>query len=374
MSRVIVSIMSEQTIPNYIFIKEQFQIGDELLFITSQKMENKVEWITATLGYVNCTISKIVLDVNVEERWFKMCNSIRKVLTEDKKYIVNLTGGTKYLSLSVLRVFEDFDSEFFYIPFPKNELLLLKKDNPLSLNFRANIEEYLSLYNIQNYTTKELTKSEQYATKFFLYFVNGVLDFNDFRVVDLLRSYREKGIKNIVEIESLISNDDKKPQIIGLNDFLDKIEFPQITDNALSKYEVQYLTGGWFEEYIYNKIKDEIQPQDIALGLEIRPSSHTNHNDLDVVFTLGNKLFVIECKTGIAGVKMFNETVYKATALKETLFGLPGNTFIFSLGGTDEKFEKTAKNMGITYYDRTFFVNNEKWSSIVDEIKTIAKN
>ena len=52
MSRVIVNIISEQTIPNYLFIKEIFQPGDSLLFIASQKFSERIGWIVQSLGFV----------------------------------------------------------------------------------------------------------------------------------------------------------------------------------------------------------------------------------------------------------------------------------------------------------------------------------
>lgn len=367
--------MSEQTIPNYIFIKENFQIGDELLFISSQKMESKIDWIISTLGYVNCTISKIILEVNEEELWFKMCNKIRLKLTENTNYIVNLTGGTKYISMAVLRVFEDYDSEFYYIPFPKNEVLILKKDHPIRLEYRVNIKEYLSVYNVMKEGTPNLIlKTPEFTKTIFKIFANGNFTNSEFQIFDKLRAYRDKGIKDIKEVEIIESVNERKPQIHGINLFLSKYNFDLVKVNQLSNLEVQYLTGGWFEEYVFNKIKDEINPQDISIGLKIKRTQNPFLNDLDVVFTLGNKLFVVECKTGILNTKMFNETVYKATALKETLFGLPGNTFIFSLGASDDKFERTAKNMGITYYDRSYFTDEEKWKQIVEKIKSIAKS
>ncbi len=49
MKKAIVNIISDQTIPNYIFIKEKYQEVDELLFISSKKMENKM--IPETIDY-----------------------------------------------------------------------------------------------------------------------------------------------------------------------------------------------------------------------------------------------------------------------------------------------------------------------------------
>ena len=60
MKRIIVSIVSEQTVPNYLFIKELFQIGDELLFVSSSKYADRIDWILQTLNYKNCRDERIV--------------------------------------------------------------------------------------------------------------------------------------------------------------------------------------------------------------------------------------------------------------------------------------------------------------------------
>lgn len=375
MSRVIVSIMSDQTIQNYIFIKEKYRDGDELLFISSGKMDHKINWITSTLSFKHCTISKIIFENNEEEKWDKMSERISKSLTEKNTYIVNLTGGTKYMSMAVLRTFDSFDSTFYYIPFPKNEILSFQKDEPEKLSYSVTIDEYLSLFNVlKEKDETKLVKNEEYTKDFFNLFVTKSLTSNEKGILDKLRLYRDSGIKDIEAVASNQSANEKKPQVIGLSNFLRNIDFTTALSNQLSKYEIRYLTGGWFEEYIYSKIISVIQPKDIALGLKIKPSPNTTSpNDLDVVFTLGNKFFVIECKTGISGEKMLHETVYKASALKETLFGLPGNTFIFSLATSDEKFDLAAKNMGITYYDQSNFTDEQKWKELAENIMNIAK-
>lgn len=123
--------------------------------------------------------------------------------------------------------------------------------------------------------------------------------------------------------------------------------------------------GGWFEEYVYHLIKDRLNPTDIVLG----PKTANTNNDLDVVFTIGNKLFVVECKTGVEGRGMLNEIVYKASALKENLLGLSARSFIFSLGQEKEEWSKAAKNMGIEYYGRSFFTEKGKSDTFISTIK-----
>ena len=153
-----------------------------------------------------------------------------------------------------------------------------------------------------------------------------------------------------------------------MSEFLNTINFP-VKDNKLTKYEIQYLTGGWFEEYVYHLITKTIKPDDIQLGVEIQKSESTNINDLDVVFTKGNKLYVIECKMGVGSESLFNQIVYKASALKEKLLGLSGKSYIFSLNPPiDDRLKSTAQNMGTTYIDLSDFMDDEKMNNLFTSI------
>ena len=154
---------------------------------------------------------------------------------------------------------------------------------------------------------------------------------------------------------------------------LEKISYPK-TEGKIDKYDIRYITGGWFEEYIYHLMKDCLSPSDIKIGVLIEKSTNTNMNDLDVVFTLGNKLFVIECKTGVGGRSLFSQIVYKASALKETLFGLSGKTYIYSLSPEDKDLKTVASNMGVTYCDETYFNNEEKIQELITSIKLYAND
>lgn len=367
MSRVIVNIISEQTIPNYLFIKEIFQEGDELLFISSSKYSERIEWIRQTLKEEQ--VQSVIFSKGSEEKWMDMSALLFKQLSKESSYVVNLTGGTKYMTLLVLHVFEKFNSQFFYIPFPKNEILKPFVNDVISIKYRLTIQEYLSNYNV-SFTNKEPVKSEEYTNYFFKKFLDGSLDY---KVIDLLRSYRDVKKRAINSIE-VAAFGEKYPQVEGLSDFLKGIYFQTKESGFLQKSEFQYLTGGWFEEYIYFKIKREINPKDIKLGVLIRGGANRNQNDLDVVFTCGNKLFVIECKTGILGVRMFNETVYKATAIKEAVLGLSANTFIVSLAPQDENLKNTARYMGIQYKCREDIENDTSIREFVNQIKEIARD
>ncbi|EDZ63474.1 hypothetical protein SMGD1_2036 [Sulfurimonas gotlandica GD1] len=79
-----------------------------------------------------------------------------------------------------------------------------------------------------------------------------------------------------------------------------------------------YITGGWFEEYVYIQFKPLLENQiiyDLRIGLEIAFKDKGNQNnsfglsklkniigdtyqELDIIFTDGKKLYIVECKAG----------------------------------------------------------------------------
>ena len=137
-------------------------------------------------------------------------------------------------------------------------------------------------------------------------------------------------------------------------------------DGELSKREVEYLTGGWFEEYVYYLVKKRIKPKDIALGVRISRNNVKHDNELDVIFTKGNKLFVIECKTGVHTEKLFNEIVYKLCAISEALLGVSCHSYIFSLKRDESNLLKMiAANMGLTFVDYDILTSRSKLRKIL---------
>ena len=140
--RTIVSIISEQTIPNYLFIKEMFHPGDQLMFISSKKMSNRIEWIENTLDWNLLDPQHIILKKDGdEEDWASMTSQIEKALSKEGEYIVNLTGGTKYMALAVQSVFSRYASRFFYIPYPQNRILSTNDKTESPIAYRASTDE-----------------------------------------------------------------------------------------------------------------------------------------------------------------------------------------------------------------------------------------
>lgn len=143
----------------------------------------------------------------------------------------------------------------------------------------------------------------------------------------------------------------------------------------LYRDELEYLTGGWFEEYVYYLVIKHINPDDAAIGVKISRAGVRHNNELDVIFTKGNKLFVIECKTGVQTERLFNEIVYKLCAIKEALLGVSCYSYIFSLKKDDSNdLKRIAENMGITFVDHDILLTPRKLKLAMTGMKLLARN
>ena len=375
MPKTLVNIITEDNpIPAYLFIKEKYEEGDKLMYISAKDTEDDLDALSEMFSVPKNHIQEIVLRHNTDEFTYeKICRTIVGYLNYDTQYCVNLAGGTRYMALAVQQVFERFHTEFFYVQVEENMIVKSVFDNRINNNddffypisYRMNITEYLDAHEINHdlapYTHKPIRFKEEAEYIFNLFILNGLSD-QDYETLELLRTYYRNMRKAKYFKIKVLQNTGYSgyPPVPGLTDLLNIFNFNSARVGELSKREVEYLTGGWFEEYVYYLIKKRVKPQDIALGVRIWRKNVKHDNELDVVFTKGNKLFVIECKTGVQ-TKLFNEVVYKLCAISEALLGVSCCSYIFSLRPDyTDILKKVAKNMDITFIDRGILTAQKK--------------
>jgi len=155
MKTILISLVSEQTIPNILAI-HHFK-PDELLFITTDEMQKKrkIEAIINTLRELRLNYEGKSNILVVQEDSILDCHrKIDKWIEnrEDSEFVVNLTGGTKIMSIAAYEYFKDYSSKMIYIPIPKNEFIIPfpKKSpgKPTELTLRLSVIQYLTAYGL----------------------------------------------------------------------------------------------------------------------------------------------------------------------------------------------------------------------------------
>ena len=365
MKKCFVCIVESEAMLNYLFLRECLAVGDEALLIAPRKFQNRAK-VLGNLFATKHKVNFITLHSDGDEIiWDTMCRTIRAELSREYQYHVNLSGGSRIMCIAVQQVFEGFNSLFYFVPHDRNMIVHSQIDDnndnnddvftPISR--RVSVKEYL-MVNDLTYKSKRITQEEVYSNHLFELFSNNYLSTKEYNTIECLRSFRNKYIDL-----SFKSKFEKIDDLISLLDFL---SFAPKEPNRLSFEEVQYLTGGWFEEWVYHKIKEVVKPDDIALGVEIRKANGSTCNDIDIAFTLNNQLHAIECKTGVGRMGLFNQIVYKACALNEALLGMRSFTYIFSLNTDhDDVMHRMARSMRITYCDKKTITNDERLLQII---------
>ena len=316
MSKAIVSILSDHLLPNFLFIKEMEGQYSDLLFVSTPQMEmqEKAMHLEVALGRKEGSVRRIVV---ANDNYKEILDALRaEQLSDSVEYVVNITGGTKTMSLAVHEYFCQFNASFVYVPIGKNSYYDFSTDQTYSLDYRVSLNEYFTLYGL-------------------------AYDYDNDLICDAQRPFNlfnEQKMSNFYLTEELR--------------YAQKAPRPELR---------RYLGGEWFEEYVYLRIKRDfkLRDEDIAKSVKIcRLSSTSNDNELDVVFVKDNALYVIECKVSMTGYgkepkSVVDEYLYKLAAISKD-FGLRVNSYIFTLHqmwrfakATQENMNKRMRILGI---------------------------
>lgn len=307
----LVSILSNHTIPNFLFIKEAGATYDKNIFIITDDVKKLGRDIALekTLGYKTDSIRRIHL--TSADNYFKIMEELSAEKFDDSdEYCVNQTGGTKVMSIAAFNYFSKRNARFVYVPIGANKYYEFDKAQEHDLNYRWSLKEYFSLYGITCKSDNQTVKTFAELNAIFVQIQN--------------RNYKLKN--NMTHAQDL----------------------PTAEERA-------YWSGQWFEEYIYLRIKRDYHLPDnaIAKSVQIFRDDTQNDNELDVVFVKDNALTVIECKVTMYGVGGARETteeyLYKLAAISKD-FGLKVNPYLFTLHKMEKisgNFDKRIKILGI---------------------------
>ncbi len=227
----------------------------------------------------------------------------------------NLTGGTKLMYAGALAACKKINGTPFYFDGRNNKVIYLDDFKQESTKRIDNVETFIKLHG----NDLHISKSGYWKD---------IVDINLPLRKDLTgflwkkRSRIAKVYRDIVPY-----NDDNKPFNVNKSgvvinyDRNKKVEISIDGDSfSFEKWDnfATYITGGWFEEYMYMQFEPYMKEGkifDLRIGLEISFKDTKNnqnisgfgglrnmmgdtYQELDIVFTDGKRLYIIECKAG----------------------------------------------------------------------------
>jgi hypothetical protein len=344
---------------------------DRYIFIYTNEMLLQLKNIIAAAGIEAQTVKILVDAVSLADIKTKL---VQYGFNEQDEYIVNVTGGTKIMSLGVYQYFSQFPKAgIYYLPEKDNTVYQEIYPNigtEKKLNYRTDVIEYLTGYGIEILNPKEITPNSKESTR---------------KYFELYKTNRHKKHSKAIHQAFQYLNTKQGGSITPeIQELITAIDFTPNNSNYLMNREVEYLTANWLEDFAYYTIKHNLAIADkfIKRGVKINLQKTTTTNELDIIFIYNNTCHLVECKLGLKGSKgdaeikdFFEKTAYKLGALKEQ-FGLTVKPYLFTLesrlrqdGKIKPVYEKRAAQQNIIILDRNILCTNSQLQIFFNGIK-----
>ncbi len=325
----LVSIISGQVVPIIQFILENNSKENlDHIFISTERMQKKNEYIIEACGLNKEKVEIIEIDPYNPQSIQETLNEKSQLFNEYDKLFLNITGGTKLTTIVSYSFFKDRAAEIYYFP---NQLKYWKlfplPMKEIEVQNKLDLITYLKAHGFKFNDLKQPKKDFDTAKMIYEFFMNN--DIEHYKLA--LEKIRAKRDKSLVLTEK--DHD--------IKEFLEAINY-NFSNNKLSRKDTKYLSGDWFEEYVYYKVKKALNLEEnfITVGTHLKREneSASAENEFDVLFIYQNKLHFIECKTSIEK-DWFNDAVYKIDSLRHK-FGLFAQSYLFTLGKRQEEMKK----------------------------------
>ncbi|MEZ5038497.1 MAG: DUF1887 family CARF protein [Saprospiraceae bacterium] len=351
MPEIFVTIIGDQPAPNIFLIKDKtFQDISHYIFITSELMEEKNR-LAHLLNAVSIPKEKYSIVQISPNNLYAIRQKLDTLALKEgnNNYHVNITSGSKMMSIGIFNYFTQPSlanrSALYYISIRDHHFLQIfpeAEHRAIQLSHKISLNEYLNSYGIRVNETRDSSLpvySRKLAEKIHDLFLSNapILPFNKkfSHLISDLRNYakeEEKKAKGPLEIS--IKDDQKWSTLISMSGFL-----PQ-SSGRLNADEIQYLIGGWFEEWTYYQLKAALGLETSAIGCSmqlqrVEAIGDFSKNEFDVLFTYQNQLYVLECKSGLGGgypgaKRMFDQAAHRLAAIRSD-FGLKVHTSFLTL-------------------------------------------
>lgn len=289
---------------------------------------------------------------------------LAKQFPENTRIGINLTGGTKLMFAGALSAARELGAVPFYFDSRNRQITFVDSLRREKIRRIDSIGTFLRLnsdgLDISNGSVmNEMSQDRQLLTKTLWIhreklrrFYKELTDYNNaFKPFEICRD----GINFTLD-----NSERAKFQGYGLD-----LEFERWPDFA------KYLSGGWFEEFVYLQCKPYedtgvIQDLRINVKLNLKQENTWNHsnfgaeyNELDVTFTDGYSLYIVECKAG----NVTQEQVMKLQNLVRFYGGTEGRGIVACcVPPNTESAKKKIKDARLTLWSG---------ASLAEQIKTM---
>ena len=272
-----VCLISEQAAPNLLPASYADFKPKEAIFLVSRKMKSKGEYLSNTFKKLNIkvTIQELTDEFNFGVMEDEIYSLVEKY--EEQSIALNVTGGTKLMSIAAENAFTAGDKPIFYVNTDNKRIVFISKDENNEwkkdrvLNTHINLDIYLSSYGAEVRKKEEPENRRKYIDSVMPW----LKKYNDYKneipnINKLALSSQQNGYK--ADFKKLHKTRKLNEILIAL-DYAKLINYQEDEVNFLKRENFIFLSGGWLEDFVYLQIKDLPKIDDIACGAEVANSA-----------------------------------------------------------------------------------------------------
>ncbi len=305
MTTTMICLVSKEPMPNLRLIlckTPDFGVS-RVILIVSNEMEETAEGLEKVLKRHNIDVDTHKIENAYD--YGKMSSDFLELINSvEDKAVVNITGGTKIMSLALCNAARNTKKvgDIIYVRNDNHNGVRLKGDSEeFDIDAKMSLDDILDAHNYEQNSPSSFTpdkKQQAFARMLLERYYDKPDIIALLNKVSYSESSRKKNIKVYFEDSRITENDLKK-----LYDILKKAKEAKLLEECEdyllfpTKNKRKFVCGGWFETAVEEVIK-EIQEEDKNLIEDVKAGvSIRGRNEMDVLVSRSKGLAVIECKT-----------------------------------------------------------------------------
>lgn len=304
---------------------ESEQINPDVIYVaTTHSMSEQGQSLIAELK--NSGKKAVELKVENEHSLQALIQQYESwlLLHQDDEIIVNLTGGTKPMSIAAYQVFSSYGFRCFYQNLNPNQIIWLDDESIISdIGNKISLERYLKSYQFDIVKKQQLKDIPQhykaYAKLIYAELSKAGRYEDTCRLISKLNAHAAKPKISDLKNFALTHAEEAFITHLSLETGLFKlkahtIEWDDEEDRA-------FIAGGWIEYLTADLIRGQ-NCRDISLSVEIAKGTQRakakTYQEIDVMAMQQQQLLIVECKTvNWKNVADASEAIYKLSALSD---------------------------------------------------------
>lgn len=357
-----ICLVSQQAAANLLPALDPALKPGKIILVVSRKMQPQAAHLSAVLK--ECAIQAQLLQLSNEHDFHQTENELLELAAqlEGNAVTLNITGGTKLMSVAAQSVAQASGWRMFYVDADTDRVIWLGKDQTPTqpLQEQLKLRHYLRSYGFEIATKPSRTQAssaQQQLTQSLVQQI-GSLE-SSVSVLNALAQEAEARRSSSVVMADW-QRDSRSLEVL-LRYFEDAQTLTVKGDRIhfVDEAARSFVKGGWLELHAIqavHQVTGAMEIRDKAMGLEVVDSTTQTRNELDIAFMARNRLFVIECKTARidkpqgadrAAPPKANDTLFKLAENCRRIGGLGTRGMLVSYRKLHEPELKLAKALGV---------------------------